>query len=277
LLRDLASVESLSVSYYDELLEYFVKIDERSQHKVIPFVLGITSDDVFYIYSIYPLLLSFNGGVIDQDGEIVFNSQANIDALTWLKKFITVGKVNLLIDFREARRLFTNGQVAFLMDGPWARSIFPTLNSACSDQTEEIGFSPLLKTPVGLSYSVLGNHVLSILQQCEDKEAAIDFLRFLALDPEVAAIYYRQTGLLPALSDDVENNPLYSDEFGRVQREQLKLAKAIPDSQPAFSLSVGFCAKACREILIGDADIKSTLDSTSAIIKELYRSVSKRR
>ncbi len=256
---------------YDELLEYFIKIHEKSKGKIIPFSIPIEEDEIFFLIAVYNILLSFGGGVIDDTGEIIFNSEANIKAYNWLKRFIEKGHINTSFSIRKNRRLFANNKITFFIDGPWLKNFIPILNEIDSIPMRNFGFTTLPKVYKGISYSILWNHTLSVFRQCENKELAIEFIKYLAVNRKNSELYYKETGMLPVMRNELENNPVYQDKFGKVLRKQMETALPIPASHPAFLLSITFCAKASREILLGDVNIKSTLNNCTEVINELYK------
>ena len=72
--------------------------------------------------------------------------------------------------------------------------------------------------------------------------------------------------------DELENNPIYDDAFGRVLKKQMETAFSIPCADsPMFMVAITFCAKAAREILLGDMNIVSTLNACAELLKELYK------
>ncbi len=270
ILAEYLGSEQVSLEYYDEFLELSARLHEKSKGKVEPLSIAILDDEIFFIFSIYHFLLAFGGGIINTEGEIVFNSEANIKAYRWLKNFMAKSHTTPTDDFRKNRELFAHNKIAFYIDGPWLKTIIAASNPAYAESMDAIGYTLIPKMPGNPSRSILLNHVLSVFRQCKNKELAMEFIRYMTLNKEVAEYYYKTTGQLPVMTDELENNPVYDDEFGRVLRSQMIHAVSIPASKPAFMLSVTFCAKASREILLGDSDIPSTLNAYADIIKEIY-------
>ncbi len=64
-------------------------------------------------------VLGFGSDWSQPDGTITANAPENIEALTWLQRFIDDGLVPVGMDAATIRRLFAEGKVAFLFDGPW--------------------------------------------------------------------------------------------------------------------------------------------------------------
>ena len=137
---------------------------------------------------------------------------------------------------------------------------------------QDIEFSVLPKGPKGVSSSVLWNHTLAVFRQCRNRDLALELIRYLTEDPEAGELYYTMTRMLPVRLDELSRNPVYNDRFGQVLRRQMESAFPIPFADsPFFMLSIAFCAKAAREILLGDANVASTLNIYAGLLEELYK------
>lgn len=262
---------TIDLEYYDSLLESFVKIHERSRGAVIPFSIPILEDELFFLDSIYHFLHSFGGGLLSPTHEVIFHCEENIKAFTWLKQFIRRGHINTTNSFNRNRMLFANNQIAFIIEGPWMRRIIPALNSEYETSFQKIGYSVLPKGPKNISCSVLWNHTLAVFNQCRNRDLAFEFIRYLVLNRKAQELYYNRTGMLPVQISELNRNPAYQDDFCRVLKKQMETAFTIPiGAPPFFKLAIFICAKAARDILLGDEDIPSTLNSHATIIQQFY-------
>jgi ABC-type glycerol-3-phosphate transport system substrate-binding protein len=272
LVSDYLRTDRLTAENYDELAEWLALLHERSEGKVIPYSIPFQDDEMLFLYSIYTFLIAFGGGVITEDNEVIFGCGENAQAYSWLRSFIARGKVDISRSHMENRDLFARDRLAFLIEGPWLRSYLPALNPSCSEGCEHLEYSVLPRGPRGTSPSILWNHTLAVFRQCRNVEGALAFIRFLTQDPSVTESVYVRTGMLPVLRDQMENNPVYDDTFGRVVRRQMENAVPIPFSNsPYFMTCVTFCAKATREILLGDANIAQTLSTYAGLLEELLK------
>ena len=110
---------------YDELMEWFVLLKERTQGTIIPYSIPFQDDEIFFLYSIYNFLIAFGGGVINEDGEIIFNCEENVRSYTWLRGFIAKGCIDVSHGHLENRRLFAFDRLAFMIEGPWLKGVLP--------------------------------------------------------------------------------------------------------------------------------------------------------
>lgn len=264
---------SCDAEYFDGFEELLARIAERSGGAVLPFSIPVYDDEKLVLFSLYSFLRAFEGGILAEDGEVIFNSDANVRAFSWLRGFIRKGRIELGESRHlENRQLFANDRLAFLIEGPWLEGIIPTFNPGYREGMQGIDVLPMPKGPNGVSGSVLWNHTLAIFRQCRNPELARELIRYLTEDPDAAALYYKRTRMLPVRLDELSSNPVYDDPFGRVLRSQMETAFPIPFADsPFFMLSIGFCAKATRDILLGERDIASTLNACAETLRELYR------
>lgn len=269
ILFDCFGKKDLGFKYYDDFSEYLNHLYAKYKGNIIPLCLPFNNTDLRFVLNhfIYIFLFSFEGGIVNERGEIVFNSENNIKAFTWLKSFINKGHVELNLEINDARKVFADGKMAFWIDGPWYKNIIPTINKKADI---DVGFRVLPKNPSGLSYSPLSNHILSVSNQSKNKEIAIELIKYITMDKGISEYYYKKTGMLPASKEEIDTNPAYDDEFGKVLKKQMETAVPIPDAYPGFPYAMNFCTKACREIFIGDKNIISVLNNTVESIKEIY-------
>ena len=82
-------------------------------------------------YHFFPIQTSFGGYVFGQnpDGSYIpddvgIDSEGSIAAAVWLDEMVKAGHIKAEIDFDTARALFTEGQAAFYLTGPWNLEFF---------------------------------------------------------------------------------------------------------------------------------------------------------
>ena len=272
LVADHLRTDRLAPENYDELMEWFVLLKERARGAIIPYSIPFQDDEMFFLYSIYNFLIAFGGGVINEDGEIIFNCGENVRSYAWLRGFIERGCIDISHGHLENRTLFAFDRLAFMIEGPWLKGALPVLNPSCREGCDHLEYAVLPRGPMGTAPSLLWNHTLALFRQCRNVEGALAFIRYLTLDRSASESLYRHTGMLPVLAEEAEQNPVYDDALGRVLRRQMKNAVPIPFSDsPSFLTSITFCAMASREILLGGANILSTLSTYAGLLKELFK------
>jgi ABC-type glycerol-3-phosphate transport system substrate-binding protein len=64
-------------------------------------------------------VLGFGSDWSQPDGTITANDPRNIEAISWLKRFLDEGLAPIGLGIIQARDLFLDGQVAIMFEGPW--------------------------------------------------------------------------------------------------------------------------------------------------------------
>jgi multiple sugar transport system substrate-binding protein len=125
------------------------------------------------------LLGAFGGQFVDQDGKLIINDKAGVDALTWMKKSIDEGLTNpgsttFLED--DVLKTMSAGQASFTLN--WESSL-RDLND--TSKSSIAGDAAVLQTPAGPDGdrpSVNGNMALSITKNSKNQDAAWKFIEF---------------------------------------------------------------------------------------------------
>jgi multiple sugar transport system substrate-binding protein len=122
-----------------------------------------------------------NGGAVLDNGKVVIDSRANIEALTFMRDLIVKYRVtpSLVTTATEepSRQIFGNGKALFMRNWPYAWNLFEKEGSAVMGK---VGVSRLPSFPSHPSASTLGGWQLGINTYSRNAEAAGKLIRFLA-------------------------------------------------------------------------------------------------
>lgn len=152
------------------------------------------------------------------------NSQAMIDALTWLN---TEVRPNLTANYRSAdlagetnRTLFEEGNLPFIVDGPWSiqRYIDAEINFGVTKIPTINGVDPITFSGVQLA---------SVYRQSNNPDAAFRLLEFMTSD-EGLAILYEAKNVLPALKDVSTVEGVADDEYLSGISDQFNFSQPMP-------------------------------------------------
>jgi multiple sugar transport system substrate-binding protein len=126
---------------------------------------------------------SYGGKVFDEDGNVVYNSPATVEAVKTMTAMIREHDImpNGIVNFYsgDARAPFFSGNLIFLRDWPsgWRSAQDPEK----SDVVGKVGIAALPKGKAdGRSYSTLGGWQVMVSKYSENKEEAIKFAKFRA-------------------------------------------------------------------------------------------------
>lgn len=135
-------------------------------------------------------------------------------------KPVTTGNGNH--DSIQGAALFQEGELPFLLTGPWG---IPDIKKANVDYGAMV--LPTVNNQPTKTYA--GAQMLAVYKYSRNVEAAIKFVEYMASD-EAAEILYRTSGDCPALKDDIlANIPGISEDEGlKVMLQQLSTSVPMP-------------------------------------------------
>lgn len=130
-----------------------------------------------------------NGGeVINDAGEIVFNSPNNVEALAFYGKLATVSQPGpIAYDRGKLRPLFVEQQIAMMISGPWERNYIGDLNW---------GVAPIPVGPSGHAGTLLITDSLAVFANTGVEDEALSLAKFLT-SPDNQLEYEIADGLTP--------------------------------------------------------------------------------
>lgn len=114
---------------------------------------------------------SNGGAVIDDDGNIVFDSENNVQAMDFYGKLAEVSQPGpLAYDRAKLRPLFSEGQIAMFISGPWERTLVGDINW---------GVAPVPHGPMGDSGTLLITDSLAVFKGSGVEDAARSLAKWL--------------------------------------------------------------------------------------------------
>lgn len=114
--------------------------------------------------------LGFGSDWSQNDGSITADSAENIEAMTWLQRFLDEGISPQGLDVVTARNLFLEGEVAFMFEGPW---LMTQVKSEKPDLYPNVGYGVL---PTPTHAAITGGAFYVIPVEAQHKDAACDYL-----------------------------------------------------------------------------------------------------
>ena len=115
-------------------------------------------------------VLGFGSDWAAEDGSITANGPENIEALSWLQRFVDEGLSPQGMDAFATRTLFAEGKVAFLFDGPWTLT---QVNTENPELYPSMGYG-IMPTPTHAA--ITGGAFYVIPKDSAHKDAACDYL-----------------------------------------------------------------------------------------------------
>lgn len=182
--------------------------------------------------SVLSFLMSFGGGVWDDDGDLIIDSEENLEALAYLKRLHQQRLNPEGAYLKDLRNLFAIGRIGMYFDQLWGMSGVLAINDTALDYT---AVQPPIGTDDTPAQSTLEAHLLMIPEDAAEPQLAADFIEFatsrekireyLDVNPFLVAreslqdVPEQQTELLAPLSDaastiaSVPKHPRMTDVF----------------------------------------------------------------
>ena len=130
-----------------------------------------------------------NGGaVIDESGEIVFNSENNVQALAFYGRMAEVSQPGpIAYDRAKLRPLFVESKIGMFISGPWERNLVNDVNW---------GVAPIPVGPMGGPGTLLITDSLAVFKNSGVEEQAMSLVKWLT-GPDNQLEYEIADGLTP--------------------------------------------------------------------------------
>ncbi|TCN28157.1 ABC transporter substrate-binding protein [Mesobacillus foraminis] len=219
-----AGVDPASLTTWDKFIEEGKKIQEANGVKML--ALGMSSKDIAEMYRM--LMNQLGAQYYDEDGNIKFVTEENIQAVNMFKKMVDAGLVVDAPTWDDRIRAFANDQIATAVYPVWYAG---SIKTQAEDQKGKWGIMPMPAfTEGGPNQSHSGGSVLAISSQSENKELAWKFIEYTLMTNEGQDVQMKY-GLFPSWQPYYETEKFkeVDDYFGIALSEFFgKLSTDIP-------------------------------------------------
>jgi ABC-type glycerol-3-phosphate transport system substrate-binding protein len=184
--------------------------------------LALNSYDPLWVV---PWLWAYGGWLTDSQGNPTLDIPPMANALTlylgWQGRLTGVAPVKTYV---EARRLFTDGQAAMLIDGDWA---IGELRGA-GGLNWGVAPLPVVGTTKQPSAPLVVGRYWVVRQQLPsaERQAAADFLSFITA-PKRQLAWTAQFGLLPTRREALQDPAIVNDPLLRVSAQQMQAGRGL--------------------------------------------------
>lgn len=217
-----------------------------------------------YFWAPAPVFYTMGGKVVDDEITTAtgyINGAQSVAAFQLLVDLYNDGCLspNLLGGGVGTAQGHGTGQYAMIVDGPWMVDIYK------ADFPDfEVNFALIPQGSDGTTSSVVGGQNVVVFTQSKNREAAVEWARFLLSDE--AQLTMAERGVIPTRSELIGNErlPAYFDIF----LGQLKTAQArVP--HPKWSEMDNAVNNAYQRMLRGDQTVQEALDQAAEEINGL--------
>lgn len=210
------------------------------------------------IVAFQPFLIANGVEMISEDGstaEGYINSEAAIETGEYIQKFAEEGLINIDPTATE----FQEGNCATKLAGAW---IMPTLEEA--DFNWGVTFIPQQKQQAG---STSGAWTVGVTPNCENVEAAMEFVRYLCTPEACASFTTDGPAYPPVRYSSYDLLDIYEDGPNAIVKETLVETGHARPVTPNYPIYTQKFSEAFYDILLG-ADVKESLDSIAKAFDE---------
>ncbi|HZQ10091.1 MAG TPA: extracellular solute-binding protein, partial [Anaerolineae bacterium] len=244
---------------FDELLADCAKI--KSAENIPCFADGGT-----YGWAVMPWIWSSGGDITDPQltkATGYVNGPDTVAAYTMLKDMLDKGYLDkgILGGGLDTSGGFAKNTIGSLLEGPWIPAIF-----AQQYPNVPVNWAPM-PAGKGGSISVVGGEDIAVFQQSPNKDAAMEFVRYM-LTPE-AQLAMAEVGQMPVRTD-VTDQAIKSQPYFQYFFDQIKTSRArLP--HPNWPKIESILTDAGQVILRGEQDPQKALDDAAAKIDPLLK------
>ncbi|MBW4082548.1 extracellular solute-binding protein [Paenibacillus sp. S150] len=241
---------------WDELLADVQQVTEAGKGKY--YGGGVYAGPNAGGYLRYGTLMVINGGgFADDQGQPVFNSDANIETVKFLKELNAGHPAGLMANTNEGTYFdaFKKGQIAYLIDGPW--------RAAESSQIGiDYGMAQIPLSQGGQPGNItIGAAFHSVPKDAKNKEAAFAYIR--AMYSEEIQQLIADTGVRSTVLKSIAETDSYKSGHPEMYQHYLAMAgnvQGLPTFAKEDSKVWQMFGDAVTKSLMTSGDIKSILD-----------------
>ena len=258
--RALAAAKREVPRNYEELLDTGAALTDARAGRYGVFVRG---DGYWFL----PFLWGYGGELVDAQGGVALDSKAAAAGMAafagvW-RKGITPPGTDWGNDYRRMMRMFGDGHVAMILNGPWATpEILASPNFA--GHAEALGIAPIPAGPKGAAPATpIGAHGYGITRTTAHKAEAALLARWL-LDADSQVAFARRTNVLPSRRSVYERREVADNRIVQDFRTVLAGGRLRPQD-PELSYVFGLLSSAAQAAV---EEQLTPADAVSAVARQ---------
>jgi multiple sugar transport system substrate-binding protein len=169
-----------------------------------------------------PFAWQAGGGITDEDGNFILDSESNTRALEFYVSFFDEGLSPSSLEPGALEQGFIDGSIGMFISGPWHIDILR--EQGAEDGTWGLGLMP---SEEGGRTSFVGGANLVVFRDAQNRDGAWKFVEYMSR-PEVQARWYEEVNALPSAEAGWDDEALADDEHLTQFGQQLEDAQAPP-------------------------------------------------
>lgn len=224
------------------------------------------NNDAYYAL---PFVYGAGGDLLDVPSKkIVVNSAANVKALQEAKGLLDAKAAQTALDqansYNNMKAAFASGQVAMIMDGPWA--VVDLLKGDAFKDKTNLGIAELPGEQAGKGSGPVGGHDYVVRQGTKAKDSSVKFVQCMSTTESQVTIA-KELGLLPTRKSAYDNADVKAQPTIAGFEPAIKQAHSrpwVPEGAQLFDqLKIDYAY-----VLSGQKDAKTALDEVAKTYKD---------
>ena len=245
-------------STWDEFMDVCLTLKEANPD-VWPFISswGATNGVSAMLAGFWPFFFQAGGTVLDEEGNLNLDSEATLEALTYINSFKENGIFDdSIVSMDDPNGKFVNGEAAIIINGTGNASTFTRegINWQC-----QLG----LEGPGGLATNMSVDS-LAISSYCEDKELAAELIKYMT-SAEVMDDYHEQIYGMPSLTTDATYTE--PEPFQSMYEEYSDVMYAVPSYEGSATFADVF-QQNVQGMLMGQLTPQEVIDESMTYYNE---------
>ena len=245
-------------STWDEFMDVCLTLKEANPD-VWPFISswGATNGVSAMLAGFWPFFFQAGGTVLDEEGNLNLDSEATLEALTYINSFKENGIFDdSIVSMDDPNGKFVNGEAAIIINGTGNASTYTGegINWQC-----QLG----LEGPGGLATNMSVDS-LAISSYCEDKELAAELIKYMT-SAEVMDDYHEQIYGMPSLTTDATYTE--PEPFQSMYEEYSDVMYAVPSYEGSATFADVF-QQNVQGMLMGQLTPQEVIDESMTYYNE---------
>lgn len=245
---------------WDDLLKAAMLIDELGED-IHGFGLNLGER-----YVLYKKFMAFawgnGGGILDEDGRVVFASEQNLEALEFYQ---ALAKYSLKEKQEVLDHDFKTGKLGMQVSGAWNLRNYevdaPGLDYG-------VALVPRPSPARGEHASFAGAEMLVIFENSARKADALKLARFLQEYPQAKRVSLKVRSVFPAAREALEDPAFADDERVSIFVQQSLTSETAP-AHPGWIDMEDIINRAIEEVLYGRVEPRASLDGAAAKLEDV--------
>ncbi|UCG51929.1 MAG: extracellular solute-binding protein [Candidatus Latescibacterota bacterium] len=217
-------------------------------------------------YVLYKKFMAFargnGGGIIDSNGQVVFDSPQNLEALEFYQ---TLARYSLKEKQEVLDHYFKSGRLGIQISGAWNLRNYAL---EAPDLNYRVALVPKPSATDGEHASFAGSEMLVIFKKSKRKGDALKLARFLHEYAQAKELCLAVRSVFPASKEALNDPEFSSDERVSVFVEQSMTSQTAP-AHPGWIEIEDIINRAIEEVLYGRVEPREALGTAAVAIREV--------